>query len=150
MINNSTSIGILGLQSRLHQLPPVINSKPDTKTDNIVHVQFQQRQEVAEIDNTPSQSNNAATVNNRSNDNFEISIADLNNSSQLIERNLEFHVDSSTGRTVITVRNSESKEVIRQIPSQQVLEISGKLKELQASNLEKRGTATGILFTSTS
>ena len=38
-----------------------------------------------------------------------------------LNRNLEFSVDDSSGRTVVTVRESSTDEVIRQIPSEEVL-----------------------------
>ena len=41
--------------------------------------------------------------------------------------NLEFRVDDSTGRTVITVRDSNTGEVIRQIPNEQALAIAQRL-----------------------
>ncbi|WP_081622836.1 MULTISPECIES: flagellar protein FlaG [unclassified Thioalkalivibrio] len=37
------------------------------------------------------------------------------------QRTLEFSVDDSTGRTVITVMDGESDEIIRQIPPEQML-----------------------------
>ncbi len=42
-------------------------------------------------------------------------------------RNLEFSVDDSTGQTVITVRDSSTGEVIRQIPNAEALSIAQRL-----------------------
>ena len=42
-------------------------------------------------------------------------------------RNLEFRVDDSTGHTVITVRDSSTGEVIRQIPNKEALAIAQRL-----------------------
>ena len=42
-------------------------------------------------------------------------------------RNLEFRVDDSTGQTVITVRDSSTGEVIRQIPNAEALSIAQRL-----------------------
>jgi flagellar protein FlaG len=39
-------------------------------------------------------------------------------------RDLQFSVDSETGQTVITVRDSSTGEVIRQIPNAEALRIS--------------------------
>lgn len=41
-----------------------------------------------------------------------------------LERNLSFRVDEAADRTVITVTDSETDEVIRQIPSEEVLAIA--------------------------
>jgi flagellar protein FlaG len=38
-----------------------------------------------------------------------------------VNRALEFEVDSASGRTVVTVRDAENGEVIRQIPNEEVL-----------------------------
>ncbi|WP_369773819.1 flagellar protein FlaG [Thioalkalivibrio sp. ALE11] len=40
------------------------------------------------------------------------------------QRTLEFSVDDSTGRTVITVMDGESDEIIRQIPPEQMLALA--------------------------
>jgi flagellar protein FlaG len=45
-------------------------------------------------------------------------------------RALEFRVDADTGRTVISVRDSETGELIRQIPGDEVLRIAQAMKEL--------------------
>jgi flagellar protein FlaG len=37
------------------------------------------------------------------------------------QRNLRFHVDEASGRTVITVRNATTDAVVRQIPAEEVL-----------------------------
>jgi flagellar protein FlaG len=42
-------------------------------------------------------------------------------------RNLEFRVDDSTGRTVITVRDASTGDVIRQIPNEEALAIAQRL-----------------------
>jgi flagellar protein FlaG len=43
-------------------------------------------------------------------------------------RTLEFRLDESTGMTVVTVKDTESGDVIRQIPSEEVLKIAESLK----------------------
>lgn len=45
--------------------------------------------------------------------------------------NLEFTLDEDTGRTVIKVIDSSTKELIRQIPSEEMLEIAKALDRLQ-------------------
>ena len=44
------------------------------------------------------------------------------------QRNLTFRVDQGSGRTVITVVDAVTKEVIRQIPSEEVLAVSRALE----------------------
>ena len=54
-------------------------------------------------------------------------VKDLNKGVQNLQRSLQFSVDESSGRTVIKVVDKDTKEVIRQIPEQQVLELAARL-----------------------
>lgn len=58
-------------------------------------------------------------------------VEQLNQAVQSVNRELNFRVDGSTGKTVITVTDSKTNEVIRQIPEQEVLETVENLRELQ-------------------
>jgi flagellar protein FlaG len=46
------------------------------------------------------------------------------------ERSLRFQIDASSGRTVITVINEATNEVVRQIPSPELLQIAHNLDEI--------------------
>ncbi len=48
-----------------------------------------------------------------------------------VARNLQFTVDEDTGRTVVKVIDSSTQEVIRQIPSKEILSIAKALDKLQ-------------------
>ncbi len=52
----------------------------------------------------------------------------LNDTMAAAQRNLSFRVDERSGRTVITVVDALTKEVIRQIPSEEVLAMSRALE----------------------
>lgn len=41
-----------------------------------------------------------------------------------VARSLEFRVDAASGRTVVSVRDAETGELIRQIPSEEVLRLA--------------------------
>jgi len=49
---------------------------------------------------------------------------------QSVQRNLEFSVDDDTGDSVVTVRDRLTDEVIRQIPSEDMLDIAKRLDEI--------------------
>jgi len=66
-------------------------------------------------------------------------VQQINKHVQQINRDLLFSVDDSSGRTVIRVVNSETEEVVRQIPSEEVLRI---LHNLQ----EQMDDSTGLIF----
>lgn len=65
-------------------------------------------------------------------------ITDINEYTQNIQRNLKFSLAEESGRVVIQVFNSETEELIRQIPSEEALAIS---EALQNDQLE------GVLLT---
>lgn len=55
----------------------------------------------------------------------------LNNVVQSVERDLEFTVDEKSGDTIITVLDRKTNEVIRQIPSEEVLAIRENIESLK-------------------
>jgi len=61
-------------------------------------------------------------------------VSDLNDFVQNIQRNVYFSVDDDTGRTIVRVVDRETDELIRQIPSEEVLNIARSLEEQIASN----------------
>lgn len=50
---------------------------------------------------------------------------------QPINSGLEFAIDKDTGRTLVKVIDQQTKEVVRQIPSEEVLNIAKALDKLQ-------------------
>lgn len=52
-----------------------------------------------------------------------------------IDRNLEFSVDESSGRVIITVREPETGKIIRQIPPEELLVIAKLVSENFANNV---------------
>ena len=66
----------------------------------------------------------------------------VNDFVQKINRNLEFSVDESSGRVVITVREAETGKIIRQIPPEELLSIADLVRE----NNGNVTTSPGILI----
>jgi len=58
-------------------------------------------------------------------------VAELNELAQQIERQLQFSVDKDSGRTVIRVIDSQTEEVIREIPPKEILTLRRRLDEVQ-------------------
>ncbi len=56
-------------------------------------------------------------------------VRDLNQHIQQIQRELQFSVDKDSGRTVITVMDKETQEVIRKIPGEEALHFARKFQE---------------------
>ena len=53
----------------------------------------------------------------------------LNKHAQAVQRSLEFSIDDNSGRTVIQVIDTETEEVIRQIPSEDMLVLIRNINE---------------------
>src|SRR6185295_4702692 len=51
---------------------------------------------------------------------------------------LEFNVDQSSGRTIVRVVDQETHQLIRQIPSEEMVELSRVLERLEGLLLNKR------------
>lgn len=66
---------------------------------------------------------------------IEQTVSEVSNFVQNIQRNLLFSVDDDSGETVIKVTDMETDDVIRQIPSEEVLQLQQYIKD-----------ASGILF----
>lgn len=60
---------------------------------------------------------------------------EMNSFLQDMKRNLSFSLDEQSGQSVITVKDSETDEVIRQIPSEELVVLRKKMDDL-----------TGLLF----
>ena len=74
----------------------------------------------------------------------------INEVVQTVQRDLSFNLDEDSGRTVIRVVNSENGELIRQIPSEQVLAIAHHLRDLQEENVSRGELGQGLLFSDSS
>jgi|GEM_PF-1068002 len=77
-------------------------------------------------------------------------VTDLNSSIQNVQRNLAFSVDDNSGQIVINVTDKESGDVVRQIPSEDVLKLAGKLQEMVDSRRENNSATTDGFFVKTS
>ena len=62
-------------------------------------------------------------------------VSDLNNLVRELHRELQFSVDEDSGDTVIKVIDKETDEIVRQIPSEEIMELRRRLQE-----------ATGVIF----
>lgn len=60
----------------------------------------------------------------------------LNNMSRVVDRNLEFEVDETSGRIIIRVTDGKTGELIREIPPE----------EMGASSRDSLGQLVGLLF----
>jgi len=85
---------------------------------------------------------------NRVADSAEINaaVSKINEIVQSIQRDLTFNLDKDSGETVIRVMDSESGELIRQIPSEEALAIAIHLRDLQKDTVSQGDIGQGLLF----
>ena len=62
---------------------------------------------------------------------LESSVSKLNELVQSVQRDLQFTIDESSGDTVIKVLDTNTDEVIRQIPSKEVLALAQNIESLK-------------------
>lgn len=65
-------------------------------------------------------------------------VKNLNEFVQVIQRKLQFSVDEDSGKTVVKVIDSETDQVIRQIPSEEILEMQNRLGEMNGLLFQTR------------
>lgn len=68
----------------------------------------------------------------------EQAIADLNKGTELAQKRLHFSLHKETDRLVVRVVDTETDEVIREIPPEEVLDAAAKLRDLIGLLLDER------------
>ena len=71
-------------------------------------------------------------------DNLRKAVDQLNEQMSDSGRNLNFSIDKSVDRVVIKVRNSDTGEVIRQIPDEALLRVAHNLKDVRGMLLNEK------------
>ncbi len=64
-------------------------------------------------------------------DDLKQAVNDVNELFQASSRSLEFNIDEDSQQMVIQIKDSETKEVIRQIPSEEVLKLAKHLDDFK-------------------
>ena len=73
-------------------------------------------------------------------------VTEINDIIRNIQRDLAFNIDEDSGKTVIRVIDSQSGELIRQIPSEKVLAIATHLRDFQEDTVSRGEIEQGLLF----
>lgn len=66
----------------------------------------------------------------------------MNQAVVMDQRSLSFSVDDVSGRSIIKVKDLETEELIRQIPTEEILKVAQDIKRLQ----EEMGQSLGLLI----
>lgn len=67
----------------------------------------------------------------------ETAVEQMKDFAQVMSRQLQFDVDEDSGRTVVRVLDKDSGDVIRQIPSDEILALARHMKELMDEDTAK-------------
>jgi flagellar protein FlaG len=70
---------------------------------------------------------------------LERAVTELNSSLAIHARHMSIGNHAATGRTMVTVYNTETSEVIREIPPQRVLDAHASLLEMAGLLIDRRG-----------
>jgi flagellar protein FlaG len=74
----------------------------------------------------------------QSKEELEDLVEDIQEATRVMQRNLNFSVDDSTGVTVIKVTDAQSGDVIRQMPTEEALRLAERLDEMRSLLFETR------------
>jgi uncharacterized FlaG/YvyC family protein len=75
---------------------------------------------------------------NVSEDNVTRAVEQLNNDFEAENRSFEYSHDKDTGRFIIKMKDSESGEVIKQLPAQKILDYASGLMEYLGLNVDSK------------
>lgn len=75
-----------------------------------------------------SQERNRSSSSNQSN--LNSAIAEMKRYVQSVQRDLQFEVDEESDRTIVRVVDSETGDVVRQIPAEEFLQMAKRMEEL--------------------
>ena len=107
---------------------PSFNVVNNVSTESAGTEDVVNRQEVAanQASPLPASQNDAAQKSQ-----LEEAVSDINDYVQTVNRELQFRVDEALplGRSIVTVVDSDTQEVIREFPSEQALSFARSLKE---------------------
>ncbi|MCP3851060.1 MAG: flagellar protein FlaG [Gammaproteobacteria bacterium] len=107
---------------RENLVKPLRNSqKSEATQESRSETKLEERQEIA------SNQSSSDEIKEMSEAKLDKTISQLNTSLQNMQRSLEFSVDKDAGQIVINVKDKETDEVVRQIPSKEVLELAKNL-----------------------
>ncbi|MCP9340784.1 flagellar protein FlaG [Pseudomonas xanthomarina] len=75
---------------------------------------------------------NAGGASSVSRGQLESQVSDVLSRLQMVQRDLDFNIDDSTGQVVVKVIDSESGKLVRQIPSKELLELAERFEEMRS------------------
>ena len=121
---------------KISDLTPVKNTRSDSPSSaprkDTVPVQEsapeQQAQAAREDQSKTNQLLNQQKIEQQRQE-LKEAVTKLNDYVQSVQRDLNFEIDESSGRVVVTVTDRQTNEIVRQIPDEVTLKLARKLQE---------------------
>jgi flagellar protein FlaG len=123
---------IAGQLQQSQQAPRAADKKAVNKPESAAKVETQVAVNVAAVDDKDKE---ASTEVPRKE--LEVAIDAMAKFVKQQDRNLEFSIDDTTGKSLVKVVDGESGKVIRQLPSEQALELAQRLEEGKGGMIEE-------------
>jgi len=94
------------------------------------------RQDLAATGNAAAQNGDTGPAKSE----VELAVSDINDYVQTVNRDLQFRVDDALplGRSVVTVIDSDTKETIREFPSEEALALAHQLRDQALEEAEAK------------
>jgi flagellar protein FlaG len=118
-INNSVQFKSNSSASKAEQQIPLVSSKPEHEQAIVNETSL------TEFANIPNKVNDVADT-----EQLQQVAVDLTNMVAMMQKGLKFSVDDDSGKQVIKVQDIESGDIIRQIPSDEALQLAKKISEV--------------------
>ena len=118
-MNNITSKDVMTAQELSYDTTPVesaLANRSARRHDDVVRQAQPQPEDTVQTDKQA----------------LEDAAAYMQDATQVLQRNLNFSLDDSTGRLMVKVTDSSSGEVIRQMPSEEALRLAESLDEMRS------------------
>ena len=65
-------------------------------------------------------------------------VRDANHAARMVSSNIEFSVDQKSGKTIVKVVDSTTQQLIRQMPTEEMIEIARALDRMQGMLLKRQ------------
>jgi flagellar protein FlaG len=115
-----------------NQVKPIIMENTSTVKISTPEVEVEKIKN--EVEESKGVENNE--ISQKQAGNLQVAVSQINDYVQNLQRDLKFTVDEATGKDVVTVIDSESKEVIRQLPSEEALALARRLAENRDAGIQ--------------
>ena len=117
----------MGGASRLSLASSAQKTQAATNSSSTADVGVNQNQVKTVDEQEVSQQANKAQVEN--------AVTKLNDYVQTVQRNIQFNLDDTSGKTIITVLDKQTSEVVRQIPDDVAIKLAQDLQQSEPLSL---------------